>query len=57
MSPDRRAANRLCLAAAAAIALAAVPIGNFDNTMRVVETLLTNKTSCTDGTRPFDAMD
>lgn len=55
MSLERRAANRLCLAAAAAIALA-VPIGNFNNTQRVLEALFTNTTGCADGTRPIDAI-
>lgn len=57
MSAERRAARRatrgLCLAAAAAIALA-FPIGNFDNTMRVGEALVTKKTGCADGVRPSD---
>lgn len=57
MSPDRRAARRaakgIYLAAIAAIALA-VPIGNFDNTMRVGEALLANTTGCGDGVGPND---
>lgn len=54
MSLERRAARRLCLVAAATIALAAVPIGNFGNTQRVITALLTNTTGCADGIRPND---
>lgn len=53
MSPERRATIRLCLAAGATIALA-VPFLNFDNTARVLEALVTNKTGCADGIRPND---
>ena len=63
MSVERTAANRLCLAAASAIVLATLPPTlHFDNTVRVITALLTNKTGCADGVRasnpnyPFDAI-
>lgn len=59
MSVERRAARRatrgLCLAATAAIALAAVPTLHFNNTARVLAALLTNTTGCADGTRPSNS--